>query len=190
MKIYIYILLLIFTFPFLASAKSWEVSVKNVVDTIFEKADKQKIEKNKLRILSVATRQYKVKRTRVEKIKNQELIRLYSEIITALEEKIWSMKPKNNLTSSGNTMSSTGSNISSSGGISTSTGVLIATGSTTVSSAEELRMSQARTEVKNMYNASGGATQSKSFFLRYFASEYGQNSYNYQYASTLEFQKP
>jgi hypothetical protein len=183
MKIYIYILLLIFTFPFLASADSHEVAVKNIVDAIFEKADKQKIEKNKLRILSVATKQYKVKRTRVEKIKNQELIRLYSEIITALEERIWSMKPKDNVTSSGNT-------ISSSGVISTSTGILIATGSTSVSSAEELRMSQARTEVKNMYNASGGASQSKSFFLRYFASEYGQNSYNYQYASTLEFQKP
>lgn len=88
MKIYIYILLLIFTFPFLASADSHEVAVKNIVDAIFEKADKQKIEKNKLRILSVATKQYKVKRTRVEKIKNQELIRLYSEIITALEERI------------------------------------------------------------------------------------------------------
>ena len=183
MKIYIYVLLFIFTFPFLASADSHEVSVKNIVDTIFERADKQKNEKNKLRILSVATKQYKVKRTRVEKIKNQELIHLYWEIITALEERIWSMKPKDNVTSSGNTMSS-------SGVISTSTGILIATGSTSVSSAEELRMSQARTEVKNMYNASGGASQSKSFFLRYFASEYGQNSYNYQYASTLEFQKP
>ncbi len=57
------------------------------------------------------------------------------------------------------------------------------------SSLDTPAMMQARTEAKNMYNANGGSAQSKSFFLRYFASEYGANSYIYQYASTLEFKK-
>lgn len=158
-----------------------------ILHGIEARLDRQKIEKNKTRLLALNLRQYKLKLARAEKMKNIQLQTVYKEVVKTLEIQSGIMPQEVSVVSTGATMTPTLS------GSSTESGSTITppmqTGST-LTSAEELRMSQARTEVKNMYNASGGATQSKSFFLRYFASEYGQNSYNYQYASTLEFQKP
>ncbi len=158
-----------------------------ILHAIEARLDRQKIEKNKTRLLSLNLRQYKLKLARAEKIKNIQLQSVYKEVIKSLEIQSGIMPQEVSVVSTGATVLPTLS------GSTTESGSTITppmqTGST-LTSAEELRMSQARTEIKNMYNASGGATQSKSFFLRYFASEYGQNSYNYNYANTLEFQKP
>ena len=154
-----------------------EVST-TLIQVLELRLDRQKTEKNKTRLLTLSLKQYRLKLLRAEKSTNIHLVWVYQEVIKNLEIQLWITIP----------ISSTGIVIESTGSM-TSTGTTPLVQVSPLSSAEEMRMSQVRTEVKNMYNANGGSTQSKSFFIRYFASEYGENSYNYKYATSLEFKK-